>query len=436
MARRRRCSTRTASWRCRCSTTSMTGPDALAADYDAVRPPFAETGTPRLPIGLNLGAQLFWQARSISRRSSPRSRRIVTYPQYWAYRLSGVLANEVTSLGCHTDLWNPARGDYSRRWSTRMGWRQLMAPVRTAGDRLGPILPDIAPANRARPPTRRSSAASTIPTPRCCRICCRASRRSPSSRPAPGSSPWRSAARRSTLDPARDTLVNVNALGDPVPSARFMGGREFSTLVDAGRRGLRRCRYRGMCSTAAIMLLPSVQQGSGPFPDRASSWIGDGDRLAPAQRFAAVSLLPRDDDGDLPRADRRRRPGRSSRVRSRGTGSLARCWRRDRTRGACRRTAAPPAPASAQRCWPQATSSRSSELQCAIARRPALDARLRGLFRRLAARRRLRLRRASRRASPCAHPAAAGRSRRPGSPPSAGPSRPSRSLRRRPRHAG
>ena len=39
------------------------GPDTLAADYDAVRPPFAETGTPRLPIGLNLGAQLFWQAR-------------------------------------------------------------------------------------------------------------------------------------------------------------------------------------------------------------------------------------------------------------------------------------------------------------------------------------------------------------------------------------
>ena len=35
------------------------GPEALAADYDAVRPPFAETGTPRLPVGLNLGAQIY-----------------------------------------------------------------------------------------------------------------------------------------------------------------------------------------------------------------------------------------------------------------------------------------------------------------------------------------------------------------------------------------
>ena len=37
------------------------------------------------------------------------------------------------------------------------------------------------------------------------------------------------------LDPARDTLVNVNAFGEPVPSARFMGGREFATLVGEGR---------------------------------------------------------------------------------------------------------------------------------------------------------------------------------------------------------
>ena len=39
------------------------GPDTLAAEYDAVRPPFAETGSPRLPAGLNLGAQIFWQQR-------------------------------------------------------------------------------------------------------------------------------------------------------------------------------------------------------------------------------------------------------------------------------------------------------------------------------------------------------------------------------------
>ena len=37
-----------------------------------------------------------------------------------------------------------------------------------------------------------------------------------------------------TLDPARDTLVNVNAMGGLVNSARFMGGREYE-IIRAGR---------------------------------------------------------------------------------------------------------------------------------------------------------------------------------------------------------
>ena len=53
---------------------SLPGRSSCAADYDAVRPPFAETGTPRLPIGLNLGAQLFWQAAGISRREFAQRR--------------------------------------------------------------------------------------------------------------------------------------------------------------------------------------------------------------------------------------------------------------------------------------------------------------------------------------------------------------------------
>ena len=40
--------------------------------YDAVRPPFEETGSPRLPAGLNLGAQLFWQAQSFPDAVRPR----------------------------------------------------------------------------------------------------------------------------------------------------------------------------------------------------------------------------------------------------------------------------------------------------------------------------------------------------------------------------
>ena len=79
------------------------GPDALDADYARIRPAFAESYAPRLPGGLNLGAQLFWQARCFP-DAFARASNFVTYPQFWAWRLTGVAATEPTSLGCHTDL--------------------------------------------------------------------------------------------------------------------------------------------------------------------------------------------------------------------------------------------------------------------------------------------------------------------------------------------
>ena len=102
------------------------GPDSLRPDYEAVRPAFAESGTPPLPLGLNLGAQLFWQARMFA-ADFARVSSILMYPQYWGFRLSGVLANEATSLGCHTDLWAPAKGDFSAMVDSQ-GWRRLFAP--------------------------------------------------------------------------------------------------------------------------------------------------------------------------------------------------------------------------------------------------------------------------------------------------------------------
>ncbi|RWX57954.1 carbohydrate kinase, partial [Mesorhizobium sp. M4B.F.Ca.ET.089.01.1.1] len=71
----------------------FSGPDEFAEDYDLIRPPFVETGTPRLPAGLNIGAQLFWQQRRFPAEFA-KAAAIVMYPQYWALRLTGVAVNE------------------------------------------------------------------------------------------------------------------------------------------------------------------------------------------------------------------------------------------------------------------------------------------------------------------------------------------------------
>lgn len=79
--------------------------------YIAERNDFARTGSPLLPHGLNLGIQL----HSLEPLTGPWNAdlRILLWPQYWSWRLCGVMASETTSLGCHTDLWNPFEQCYS-----------------------------------------------------------------------------------------------------------------------------------------------------------------------------------------------------------------------------------------------------------------------------------------------------------------------------------
>lgn len=244
------------------------GPDDARETYDNLCPPFKISLTPRLPLGLNLGAQLFFQQRAWP-EGFARTHSILTYPQYWAYRLTGFLASERTSLGCHTGLWDFTRNDFSLLVDA-LGIRDKFPPLRSAFDALGPIRPDLARQLGLYPATQvhcgiHDSNASLLPhiladTP-------------PFSVVSTGTWVVVCAARGSVaaLDERRDCLANIDALGRTIPSARFMGGREFSSLVgtssaeptaEAARRVL----------DETIMLLPSVQQGSGPFPEQKAQW--------------------------------------------------------------------------------------------------------------------------------------------------------------------
>lgn len=262
------------------------GPDQSRADYAKVRPDFAETGSPRLPGGLNIGAQLFWQNR-VFPEAFARATNILMYPQYWAWRMTGVLAGELTSLGCHTDLWAPRRSDYSSLVG-RMGWREKFPPLRRASDVLGPILPKIAARTGLSPATPvacgiHDSNASLLPH--------LLGNQPPFTVVSTGT--WvismAVGGRAQKLDPARDTLINVNALGDPVPSARFMGGREFELLELSGAEV--QPGDIDAVLDGGLMLLPSVQQGSGPFPNAKMTWIGDPSPPPGARRVAASFYL-------------------------------------------------------------------------------------------------------------------------------------------------
>jgi sugar (pentulose or hexulose) kinase len=262
------------------------GPDRLAAEYDVVRPEFAETGSPRLPLGLNVGAQVFWLSQAFPEVFA-RVRHVLMLAQYWSFRLSGVAASEATSLGCHTDLWNPWEGRFSSLVG-RMEWEGLFPPVRRAADVLGPVLPSVAEA---------TGLAAGTP------VLCGIHDSNASLVPHLGEAPcgvistgtWMIVmalgGRAVELDASRDVLVNVNALGQPVPTARFMGGREVEEImggriVESAPDDLR------AVLEGRVMAMPSLHPGTGPFPGKRFGWIGaepaGGARMAAASFYAAL----------------------------------------------------------------------------------------------------------------------------------------------------
>ncbi|WP_117192083.1 FGGY-family carbohydrate kinase [Rhizobium terrae] len=263
-------------------------PDDIQEAYASLRPAFSETFSPALPGGLNVGAQLHYQKSRFPKQFA-HVRTIMTYPQYWAFRLTGIAANEVTSLGCHTDLWRPREGTYSSLVDT-LGIRTLMPPLRSAFDALGPVLPGVAQKiglTRSTPVYCgiHDSNASLLPH--------LIGREPPFTVISTGTWVVNFAVGGDLdhLDPKRDALANVDAYGRAVPSSRFMGGREFELLAaelgdldpEAALAAIPQAIEK------RIMLLPNLAAGSGPFPGRQRQWINDGG-AATAERWAAACL--------------------------------------------------------------------------------------------------------------------------------------------------
>ncbi|MDJ0685962.1 MAG: hypothetical protein QNJ84_14785 [Alphaproteobacteria bacterium] len=261
------------------------GPDEAAAAWRRHRPDFNRSFSPELPGGLNFGLQLFWLEKRFPDQFA-NSRFILPLPQYWAWRLSGVAASEATSYGCHSDLWDMRAGRLAEL-TDHAGWSDRIPPFRNAWDVLGPITPKLADATGLPPDCRvrcgiHDSNASLLPW--------LDTQEAPFAVVSSGTWAIIFAVGGSLdgLDPSRDCLANVNVHRDPVPCARFMGGREYDLLV--GRDTAVRSDPALIEQVAAEggYIEPSLVAGVGPFGDRAGGWTCDPDTLDPVLRKTAA----------------------------------------------------------------------------------------------------------------------------------------------------
>ena len=259
--------------------------EQVNAAYRSQRDCYGESYSPDLPLGLNLARQLFFLQETQPTLFS-RAAHVLLYPQYWAWRLSGVMASEVTSLGCHSDLWLPRAASFSKLAHAR-GWSDLFPSMRLADDVLGPV--------------SESVAAETGLEPRCQVVCgihdsnasylkflIARDREQPFTVVSSGT--WTvvmaNRADLSKLEEDRDMLASVDAFGSPVATARFMGGREYEAIAGSDTRPNLPALLNVIERQA--MALPAFASG-GPFAGREGRLL-NAENLSGSERASVATL--------------------------------------------------------------------------------------------------------------------------------------------------
>jgi L-fuculokinase len=260
------------------------GFDAVDTAYDAARPSYGESWSPHLSRGLNLGRHIFYYERNFPDQFE-QATAFLTYPQYFAWRIGGAMASETTSLGAHTDLWRPNEGDLSSMVD-KLGWRRLFPPMRKAWDTLGTLKSEVAAATGLPPDVRiicgaHDSNASLVPH--------LISRRDPFTVISTGT--WviiMAVGGTARLDPKADMLANVDVRGEPVPTARFMGGREYAVLAGDSPADADEADVEAVIASGALAL-PAFSDQGGPFAARKG--VIEGEAPATPNARAALATL-------------------------------------------------------------------------------------------------------------------------------------------------
>jgi sugar (pentulose or hexulose) kinase len=272
-----------------------TGPIMPMIDYEAeppaeidrayleVMPPFLERGSCLMGAASHVGRQMFWLAAAWP-DAFAKARAVLTLPQYWAWRLSGVMASEITSLAAQSHLWDVRRGEPSAL-VRRLGWEHLLPPLRPAWDRLGPIRPEFAARTGLSPGTGvlngiHDSSANLY----------RYQRAGLGNATLLSTGTWivglRAGLAPEHLVEARNMTLNADVTGRPVGGVLAMVGRELE-LLSQGQRGPVSLDDLQCVIDAGTLALPSFAGMDGVFPGSA----GQGRMVGPGVPPSALALL-------------------------------------------------------------------------------------------------------------------------------------------------
>ena len=195
--------------------------DKIFDHYKRLAPNFNESFTPFLENGLNIGQQIYYLYKK-NPKMIKATKFILTYPQYIAWKLSGNFSSEISYLGCHTHLWDFKKNKLSS-FVKKLRLENKFPPMRKAWEVIGQkkiansnlqIVNGVHDSNASYLYFKNSNIKNfTLVT----------------------TGTWYIIFNQKTsltnLNPNLDMLANIDVFGKPVPTIRFMGGREYDNLM-------------------------------------------------------------------------------------------------------------------------------------------------------------------------------------------------------------
>jgi sugar (pentulose or hexulose) kinase len=250
---------------------------------------FFDRGSAMMLSSTHQARQMYWMQQAEPERFAS-ARWFLGVPQYWAWRLSGVAASEVTFLSAQSHLWNVAEN----RWApivALQGWDRLMPPFARAWQTIGTIRPELA-ARHDLPRGMRVLAGIHDSSANFYRY--QAAGLNEATVVSTGT--WIVAlsgqASLSRLDETRGMTCNSDVNGRPLGGALTMGGREFShiagpaavvgnTLFETAMRLIGR----------QTMALPSFGDDDGLFPGSAGAGTIVGEQPQNPAEERALAMI-------------------------------------------------------------------------------------------------------------------------------------------------
>lgn len=195
--------------------------DKLFNNYKKIAPKFSESFSPFLENGLNIGQQIYYLYKR-KQKLIKETKYILNYPQYVVWKLTSSFSSEISYVGCHTHLWDFKRNKLSS-FVKKIKLEKKFPQIRKAWDTIGQkqigksnlkIINGIHDSNASYLYFKNSDIKNFTLV---------------------STGTWYIIFNQKTplknLNPSLDMLANIDVFGKPVPTMRFMGGREYDHLM-------------------------------------------------------------------------------------------------------------------------------------------------------------------------------------------------------------